>query len=65
MLDTFFREDERRIRAGRVPVEQLPSAAAPSTCCAWVGGHSMPESADWVNAGPRLLLPLLGLPWDN
>ena len=65
VLDTFFREDERRVRDGKVArgVAALRRGALNLLRC--LGGRSIPATADRVKADPRLLLPLIGRLQEN
>jgi predicted transposase YbfD/YdcC len=61
VLDTFFREDERRIREGKVARGVAALRRVALNLLRLLGGRSVPEAADRVKADPTLLLPLIGL----
>lgn len=65
VLDTFFREDERRVREGKVARGIAALRRGALNLLRLVGGRSIPEAADRVKADPTLLLPLMGLPQEN
>lgn len=65
VLDTFFREDERRVRDGTVARGMAALRRAALNLLRLLGGRSVPEAADRVKADPTLLLPFLGLHPDN
>jgi len=65
VLDTFFREDERRIRDGRVARGVAALRRGALNLLRRMGCRSIPEAADRVKANPTLLLPLLGVPNEN
>lgn len=65
VLDTFFREDERRIREGRVARGVAALRRGALNLLRLLGGRSVPEAADRVKADPTLLLSLIGLPQEN
>jgi predicted transposase YbfD/YdcC len=65
VLDTFFREDERRIRDGRVARGVAALRRGALNLLRRLGGRSIPEAADRVKADPMLLLPLIGVPQEN
>lgn len=60
VLDTFFREDERRLREGRVARGVAALRRGALNLLRLLGGRSVPEAADRVKADPTLLLPLIG-----
>ena len=62
VLDTFFREDERRIRKGTVARGVAALRRGALNLLRRLGGRSVPEAADRVKADPTLLLPLIGMP---
>jgi predicted transposase YbfD/YdcC len=65
VLDTFFREDERRIRDGQVARGVAALRRGALNLLRRLGGRSIPEAADRIKANPALLLPLLGTLQDN
>jgi predicted transposase YbfD/YdcC len=65
VLDTFFREDERRLAAGRVARGVAALRRGALNLLRLLGGRSVPAAADRVKADPTLLLPFLGCPQDN
>lgn len=65
VLDTFFREDERRIREGRVARGVAALRRGALNLLRLLGGRSTPDAADRVKANPALLLPLIGVPQEN
>lgn len=65
VLDTFFREDERRIRDGKVARGVAALRRGALNLLRLLGGRSIPDAADRVKANPALLLPLIGVPSEN
>ena len=65
VLDTFFREDARRIRDGRVARGVAALRRGALNLLRRFGGRSVPDAADRIKANPRLLLPLVGCQQDN
>jgi len=65
VLDTFFREDERRLREGRGARGVAALRRGALNLLRLLGGRSVPEAADRVKADPTRLLPLIGLFQDN
>lgn len=65
VLDTFFREDERRVRDGQVARGVAALRRGALNLLRLLGGRSVPEVADRVKADPTLLLPLIGILQEN
>jgi predicted transposase YbfD/YdcC len=65
VLDTFFREDERRVRDGKVARGVAALRRGALNLLRRLGGRSIPDAADRVKADPLLLLPLIGAPQKN
>jgi predicted transposase YbfD/YdcC len=65
VLDTFFREDERRLREGTVARGVAALRRGALNLLRLLGGRSIPEAADRVKADPTLLLPFLGMLQEN
>jgi len=65
VLDTFFREDERRVREGSVARGVAALRRGALNLLRLLGGRSVPEAADRVKADPTRLLPLMGRFQDN
>jgi predicted transposase YbfD/YdcC len=65
VLDTFFREDERRITEGEIARGMAALRRGALNLLRRLGGRSIPEASDRAKADPSLLLPLIGLPTDN
>ena len=65
VLDTFFREDERRVRDGKVARGVAALRRGALNLLRRLGGRSVPEAADRVKANPTLLLPFIGTPREN
>jgi predicted transposase YbfD/YdcC len=65
VLDTFFREDERRLREGAVARGVAALRRGALNLLRLLGGRSVPEAADRVKADPTLLLPLIRAPQEN
>jgi predicted transposase YbfD/YdcC len=65
VLDTFFREDERRLREGKVARGVAALRRGALNLLRLLGGRSVPEAADRVKADPTLLLPLIGDSQEN
>lgn len=61
VLDTFFREDERRIQDGKVARGVAALRRGALNLLRLLGGRSVPDAADRVKADPTLLLPLIGV----
>jgi hypothetical protein len=65
VLDTFFREDERRVRDGKVARGVAALRRGALNLLRRLGGRSVPAAADRVKADPTLLLPLIGALQEN
>lgn len=65
VLDTFFREDERRIRDGKVARGVAALRRGALNLLRLLGCRTIPDAADRVKANPTLLLPLIGVPKEN
>ena len=65
VLDTFFREDERRITEGKIARGMAALRRGALNLLRRLGGRSIPEASDRAKADPSLLLPLMGLLADN
>ncbi len=65
VLDTFFREDERRIREGKIARGMASLRRGALNLLRRLGGRSIPEASDRAKADPSLLLPLIGALSDN
>ncbi len=65
VLDTFFREDERRLREGKIARGMAALRRGALNLLRRLGGRSIPEASDRAKADPSLLLPLLGALSDN
>ena len=65
ILDTFFREDERRVRDGKVARGVAALRRGALNLLRRLGRRSIPEAADRIKADPTLLCPLIGGTQEN
>jgi predicted transposase YbfD/YdcC len=65
VLDTFFREDERRLQEGKIARGMAALRRGALNLLRRLGGRSIPEASDRAKANPALLTPLLGSSTDN
>lgn len=64
VLDTFFREDERRIKDGKV-ARGLARTGGALNLLRRLGGRSIPTASDQAKANPLRIIELMGLPTEN
>lgn len=65
VLDTFFREDERRISIGQVARGMAALRRGALNLLRCLGGRSIPAAADRAKADPALLMAVIGVSSDN
>ena len=65
VLDTFFREDERRIRDGKVARGMAALRRGALNLLRRFGARSIPEAADGVKANPLRILSTIGVLAEN
>lgn len=65
VLDTFFREDERRIKDGKVARGLAACRRGALNLLRRLGGRSIPRASDQAKANPLCLLELMGTPTKN
>ncbi len=65
VLDTFFREDERRITGGQVARGMAALRRGALNLLRRLGGRSIPEASDRAKANPSLILAQIGVPPEN
>jgi len=65
VLDTFFREDERRIKTGAVARGMAALRRGALNLLRLLGGRSIPEASDRARADPARVLALMGVATDN
>jgi hypothetical protein len=65
VLDTFFREDERRLREGKLARGMAALRRGALNLLRKVGGRSVPEASDRAKADPSLVLAVIGVPTEN
>ena len=65
VLDTFFREDERRVTEGKIARGMAALRRAALTLLRQLGGRSVPHASDRAKADPSLILAVIGAPTEN
>jgi hypothetical protein len=65
VLDTFFREDERRIKDGKVARGLAACRRGALNLLRRMGGRSIPTASDQAKANPLRVMELMGLPTEN
>jgi predicted transposase YbfD/YdcC len=65
ILDTFFREDERRIKDGKVARGLAACRRGALNLLRCLGGRSIPTASDQAKANPLRILELMGVPTKN
>lgn len=65
VLDTFFREDERRIKDGKVARGPAACRRGALNLLRRLGGRSIPMASDQAKANPLCVLELMGVPTKN
>jgi hypothetical protein len=65
VLDTFFRDDERRITVGAVARGMAALRRGALNLLPCLGGRSIPEASDRAKADPSRILAVIGLPTEN
>lgn len=65
VLDTFFREDERRIKDGKVARGLASCRRGALNLLRRLGGRSIPMASDQAKANPLRILELIGTPTKN
>jgi hypothetical protein len=65
VLDTCFREDERRLREGKLARGMAALRRGALNLLRKLGGPSVPEASDRAKADPSLVLTVIGVPTEN
>jgi len=65
VLDTFFREDARRILEGQIARGMAALRRGALNLLRLLGARSVPEASDWAKADPSALLAIIGVPTEN